>query len=170
MIDKIKYDSEYISYIENGESAAVFIIRDVVKAIDTTNKWIDVIDLKGFKNPNLKWNFSEITVELFPRKSKPFYPKNASDYEKKYITWQTAQKDISEQRNNGYRGQKFLVYPKLVNKNKGKTITVEKVWNKKFHKYIPEHWARSSDCEVRKVKVPIKPKWEYYIVSIKRLK
>ena len=41
---KIKYSPEYISYLANGDSAAVFITRDIVKSINTKDKWIDVIE------------------------------------------------------------------------------------------------------------------------------
>lgn len=169
MTDKRKYDSEYIAYVKNGDSAAVFIVRDIVKSIDTTNKWIDIIHTKGFQNKDSIWDFSEIIVELFPRKKKPIYPGNVSDEDKKYITWKTAHEDISDQRAKGYKGPKYKVCPKLVNMNKGKTRTTEKIWNKKFQQYVPKHWARSSDCEIRKVKIPLKPQWEYYIISANRL-
>ncbi len=33
-----KHDAEYISYIESGESAAVFIVRDICNSIDTKGK------------------------------------------------------------------------------------------------------------------------------------
>lgn len=33
--NKMKYDAEYISYVNNGDSAAVFIVRDIVKSINT---------------------------------------------------------------------------------------------------------------------------------------
>lgn len=79
MADKIKYDSKYISYVKDGNSAAVFIIRDIVKSIDTKRKWIDIIEKKG-------------------------------------------------------------------NKNRNKTRTVEKIRNQKFKQYVPNDWARSSDC------------------------
>ena len=105
--NKIKYDSAYISYVANGESAAVFIVRDVVRSIDTSGMWIDVISTSGHKNKFDKWDFS--------------------------------------------------------------SITIEKICNKKFERYVPKHWARSSDCEVHIKKVPIQPAWEYYIISIKRL-
>ena len=168
---KIKYSDEYISYIENGDSAAVFIVRDIVKSINTSGMWIDVIDTSGYKNikKDSKWDFSSITVEFFPRKIKPIYPKDASEGDIKYITWETATEDIDEQRSQGFKGEKFTVYPKLVNKNKGKTRTIEKKWNKKFNQYIPKRWGKSSDCEIVKVKVPIKPEWEYHILSVKRL-
>ena len=46
--EKWKHDTEYISYIESGESAAVFIVRDIVNSIDTSGKWIDVISLNTY--------------------------------------------------------------------------------------------------------------------------
>ena len=167
--NKIKYDSAYISYVANGDSAAVFIVRDVVRSIDTSGMWIDVISTSGHKNKFDQWDFSSITIELFPRKTEPIYPPNASTEDKKYITWKAANEDIAKQRSQGYRGKKFTVCPKLVNKNQGKTKTIEKIWNKEFGRYVPKHWARTSDCEVHIKKVPIQPAWEYHIISIKRL-
>ena len=101
-MEKKKYDPEYISYVENGESAAVFITRDVVRAIDTSGKWVDVLSTSGYKNNQGRWDFSEFTVELFPRKTRPVYPEYASEDDKKYITWQTAHKDISALRHRKY--------------------------------------------------------------------
>ena len=39
-----KHDAEYISYVESGE-AAVFIVRDLVRSIETKDKWVDVISI-----------------------------------------------------------------------------------------------------------------------------
>ena len=61
--NKIKYDSEYISYVANGDSAAVFIVRDIVKSIDTSGMWIDVISTSGYK-----------TDYMFPIKLSQSYP------------------------------------------------------------------------------------------------
>jgi len=44
---KIKYDAEYIAYVKNGESAAVFITRDIAKEILTDGMWVAVIDCLG---------------------------------------------------------------------------------------------------------------------------
>lgn len=134
-MDKKKYDAEYISYVESGESAAVFVARDIVRAIDTTGKWIDILGLDGFKNNDGRWDFRYFTFELFPRKKHPKYPPGANEEERKYITWQTANADIQEQRGRGYRGTRFKICPRLVNRNKRKD----------------------------------KPKWDYNIISIKRL-
>ena len=104
---KIKYSPEYISYLANGDSAAVFITRDIVKSINTKDKWIDVVELQGQKNWDCKWDFKRIVVEIFPRKIKPIYPKNATLEMKKYITWETAQRDIREQRSKGIKGVQY---------------------------------------------------------------
>lgn len=136
-MDKKKYDAAYISYVEYGESAAVFVARDIVRAIDTTGKWIDILNLDGYKNRNGRWEFEYFTFELFPRKKHPQYPTDISEEDKKYITWRTAHEDIAEQRRQGYKGIRFKICPKLVKRNKGKSNN--------------------------------KTKWDYDILSIKRL-
>ena len=88
-MDKKKYDAEYISYVETGESAAVFITRDVVRAIETKGKWVDVTKIKGEQNEDDRWEFEYFEVELFPRKTNPVYPEYASDEDKKYLTTPT---------------------------------------------------------------------------------
>lgn len=82
----MKYDAEYIIYVESGESAAVFITRELATAIDTKGKWIDVLSVNGEQNAFGQWDFKEFTVEIFPRKIHPVYPKYISDADKKYIT------------------------------------------------------------------------------------
>jgi len=49
---RVKYDPEYISYVENGESAAVFITRNICNDIKTSGKWVDVTFLDGYKMNN----------------------------------------------------------------------------------------------------------------------
>ncbi len=116
-ITKIVYDAAYISYVENGESAAVFITRDIAINVPTGGKWVDMLQTDGWKRRDGRWVFKEFTVELFPRKKHPVYPENASDEQKKYITWKTAHEDISEQRKNGAKGPMYRIFPKLVNRN-----------------------------------------------------
>lgn len=162
------YDAEYISYIRNGESVAVFITRDLVKDINTKGKWIDVFASKGAELGGGRWNFKWFSVELFPRKTNPVYPKDASLEERRYITWQTAHTDIDRLRRSGYKGIKVKIFPKLVNLNKGKYEIRKAVWNKTFNRWVPEKWFTSS-CVWRDRKVAVKPKWEYKILKIQRL-
>ena len=181
-----KYGSEFISYLEDGESAAIFIVRDIVKSINTHGKWIDVLKTEGKKNKWDRWDFSKIEVEIFPRKTNPeykIYPENATEREKiqidmynHYLTWKTANEDIDKWRAEGYVGQKFEVCPKLVNKNRGKfkEIVLKEIWSPYLNLWMPLE-RRTPSCDensIREVgtkKVPLKPKWEYYILSIKRL-
>lgn len=163
-----KYDAAYIKYVENGESKAVYITRDIVETINTDGKWIDVLDIDRDWWDESHWRTNHFTVELFPRQTKPEYPKNASLEEKKYITWQTARTDIDKQRRQGYKGDKYRIYPKLVNMNKGKYITVRALWNKRFERWVPSKWMTPS-CEWRKRRIELKPKWEYKIKAIQKL-
>ena len=36
-LNEKKNDPEYISYLQNGDSAAVFIVRDIVKSVNTSD-------------------------------------------------------------------------------------------------------------------------------------
>lgn len=113
---KIKYDPAYISYVSHGDSAAVLITRDIVKQIDTGGKWIDVLSVNGSQNYAARWDFKNFVVEIFPRITRPVYPVNASETDKKYVTWKTARTDIERQRNKGYVGPKYRIVPKLINR------------------------------------------------------
>lgn len=168
---KMQNDSEYLFYIESGESAAVFIIRDVCKSIDTSGYWIAIIDAPINKTIDKYGkkirDFKFIDFELFPRTIKPDYKSSISDEEIKYITWLTANKDIEQQRKNGVKGIHYSIVPILYNKNAGKTRKKTGLWNNTFHRFVPEKWKTSS-CEYRTVNVPITPNWKYSIKSIKK--
>ena len=144
----------YICYIESGESAAVYIVRDVVQSIDTKGKWIDVLSLSTNRKRRVmgRRNFNWIIVELFPRNLQPLYDECDTDYNK-YLTWETAHKDIRNQRRVGYHGEKYLVLCDLYNKNHNMNImdTVEEKWeyriqavkriNSKQVKYIERNFC-----------------------------
>lgn len=155
-------DSEYISYIESGESAAVFIVRDIVNSIDTTGKWIDVISLSTYekRGANGRKAFNWIIVELFPRIHTPEYDKYDSAHNK-YLTWLTAHEDITDQRAKGYKGDKYLVLCNLYNKNKNK-FTTRTIYAKKY-------WEPQSAYRNMEVKDPVDPEWEYRIQAVKKV-
>ncbi len=159
---KIKYDAEYIRYLEYGESAAVFITRDLVETINTKGKWIDIsaIDYgKKLSGRGVYWDFKSFVAELFPRKMQPVYPQYASDAEIKYITWQTAHADINAQRAAGYVGPKYKIRPQLLNTNAGKFNIVKAVYSKKFDDWrdiglVLGRSAADREWRTRKIALP----------------
>lgn len=165
---RIQYDAAYISYVESGESAAVFIVRDAARAVPTGGKWVDVLSTDGRKRRDGRWDFREITVELFPRLTRPAYPKGASKAECDYITWQAAHGDIAAQRARGVRGPRYRVRLRLVDLNAGKTEVKKAAWNRRLQRWVPDSQF-SPSCEWRERKQAVAPKWEYIIENVARL-
>lgn len=157
-----RHDAEYISYIKSGESAAVFIVRDIVNSIDTNGKWVDVISLNSYykRGAEGRMAFNWIIVELFPRKMQPKYDKNDSAHNR-YLTWVTAHEDIARQRQTGFHGDKYLILCNLYNKNRNKFTT---------HTIIArKYWEPMEAYRPMEVKNPIDPKWEYRIQAVKKV-
>ena len=157
-----KHDVEYISYIESGESAAVFIVRDIVNSIDTTGKWIDVISLNTYykKGAGDRKAFNWIIVELFPRKMTPKYDRQDSNHNK-YLTWLTAHEDIAKQRQAGFHGEKYLVLCNLYNKNKNKFTTRTVIARK--------YWEPMDAYRPMEIKDPVDPDWDYRIQAVRKV-
>ena len=166
---RIRYDAEYIGYLESGESVAVFIARDLARNVPTAGRWIDVTETDGRKRNDGRWDFSQIVVELFPRRLRPKYPENISDGDKKYITWKTAHEDIGQQRRSGIRGEKYRIYVRLVNVNRGKTQTVKALWDKRYNTWTTRFFLKASYNEWRDRKIPVEPKWEYVVEGVRKL-
>ena len=99
-----RQDKNYLDYIDSGESAAVYIVKNIVKSLDTKNMWVDVVSLSTYcKRGSGNIAFNWIIVELFPRKIKPKYDTDP-DYNR-YLTWLTAHEDIEKQRDSGFHGE-----------------------------------------------------------------
>lgn len=116
LISSQQYDADYITYVKSSESTAVLIVRNMVKEIDTKEKWIDVRHMEKRFLSHSDEDFSFIIVELFSRKQKPTYPKKMavetdSEYKNRiaYITWQTATADIHNQRTQGIKGDIYIL-------------------------------------------------------------
>lgn len=165
-----KHDADYIRYIESGESAAVFVVRDVVKSVNTKGKWIDIVSLSTYSQDEDGRAFNWIVAELFPRKTNPEYDPDDTAHNK-YLTWQAAHEDISRQRQEGYKGPKYLVLCTLHDKNKGKTITYKLVKITKKYRADDgdvievERMAKKPETITR----PCPHDWEYRIIFLKRL-
>jgi len=176
IIKGISYDAEYISYIDSGESAAVFVVRDIVNTVDSFGKWIHIVDIDTYKKEN-RIAFNYIIAELFDRKIKLDYlPKDSYsdiDYRNinKYITWQTAHEDINNQKMCNVIGPKYLILCNLYNKNKGKWVVEDALWNTTFKRWVPWKWKTPS-CVVKERRRYIEPEsadWQYAIEHVTKL-
>lgn len=169
--EKWRHDADYIRYVESGESAAVFVVRDIVQSLSTSGKWIDIISMDCYNEEPDGKAFNWIVCELFPRKIQPEYSEDAAH--NKYITWQTATKDIFQQRSEGYNGPKYLILCTLRNKNKGKTINF--VLFRIFKAFVgPGDATRlrseaPKEFESESFTEPMKPDWEYKIKFLRKL-
>jgi hypothetical protein len=140
--------------------------------------WVDVVDLSASKK-NDQFEFNYIIVEIFKRKIKPLYPAKDEfdrfDYTEtcKYITWETANRDIQEQKSKKIIGPKYLVLCTLINRNKGKWIIEDAVWNKTFQRWVNKDWIMTPACVVKKRKRYVPPEkndWYYQINAVKKLR
>lgn len=175
----MEYSQEYISYLKNGESAAVYIVRDIAKSINTEKKWVQIIDMCNAENYNGQRYFNYIICELFDRKLLPKYPAqkefvSIEEYKNqcKYITWQTAHDDINKQKEKGIIGAKYLLLCKLINKRKGKIVYENTYWNTTFGTWVESGRSITPSCILKKRKRYIrtqKPDWQYEIHFVKEL-
>lgn len=167
------YDRDYKVHREIGSSVAIYIVRDIVKNIDTKGMWIDVkkLDADLLKDGRRDgwWDIDSMEVELFPRKKKPKIHKGMDQDQIDYETWKTATEDIAEQRKHGYKGDVWRVCPILIKDRHRTYKTVTKYWNPKFDQYVPKEWGIEG-CEVRNVKLPTSPKYTYTIKSLKKIR
>lgn len=158
---------EYWLYTKTDEAAAVYYIRDLVESIDTKGKWIDIIfSDRYYSDYDKKPAFKKVIVELFERKIKPKYPKDADIDLIKAITWKVAHEDIEKQRNSGVLGSLFEVTGVYYNKNRGK-----------FENKSIDHWNEEYEGFDYTGKVPtttiirrveMEPKWIYIITGVKK--
>lgn len=161
-------DAVYANYMANGSAIAEYLTKDVITGILTDNKCVDVIKTSTYKKRG-QIAFNYFIVELFPRYKKPDLKSCEEENIKSYIEWQTEQQDIMEQRSKGVQGAKYLVIAYLYNKNKGRVLKGQGIWNKKL-----KRWEASwdSSCEYRDRVVFVPPatdNWQYQIRAIKKI-
>ena len=110
--------------------------------------------------------FRTISFAVFPRKIKPQYIETSEKYDcdyNRYITWETATRDIQNQKKTGYKGEKWLLKCKLKIFVSGKKtiVTPEKikyVRNPELQKYLKstEYQKYLDDCLI------YQDEWEAY--------
>lgn len=158
---------EYHLYLRSDEAAAVYFVKNLVNGIDTEGKWIDVINEERYPDVNDKPVFKNVVIELFERKIKPKYPKDADVMLTRAITWEAAHKDINEQRSHGIHGPVFEVTGCRYNKNKGKYETRSFAnWNEEYGGF--DHTGEVPTTTITR-RVKMEPEWVYRITGIKRI-
>lgn len=112
----------YEDYVHSNEALGVYIIRDVVKKINTKGYWIDIVKHDNNTPNNYGDRYSpdlHIVCRLYPRITKPVYPPKPitdDDYllelwqrEIDAITWKVSHGDIDFWKCEGYTGYKKTV-------------------------------------------------------------
>jgi len=116
----------YKDYVHSNEALGVYIIRDVVKKINTKGYWIDIVKHDNDTPNDYGKKYSpdlHIVCRLYPRKTKPIYPPKPTtddEYSLEFwqqeidaITWQTAHEDIAFwkwQKKSGYKKTAVCYY------------------------------------------------------------
>ena len=167
---KNKYESlkdKYGLYLRSNEAAAVYFVKNFVSNLDTKDKWIDIISSEKYPNYDNKPAFKNVKIELFERKIKPKYPKDADVMLRRTITWEAAHKDIAEQRFNGIQGTVFQVTGRSYNKNKGKfEIRLFDHWNEEYGGF--DHTGKVPTTTLTR-RVKMEPEWVYEIKGVERI-
>ena len=182
-----RHDPEYIAYCEHGDSAAVFILRDIVKNVDTSGYWIDIVESvvrkhyerfkeysKGGRLLEIRrdaHDFEYFVGELFPRLTKPNYSECITDWDIRYETWKTAKADIKKQRDKGYVGRKYKVYPILEMKTTVRKEDVVQCLSCFDEKWYDEDKFKGEFLKKRTIERTIEEtKPDYKIKLVKRVK
>jgi hypothetical protein len=175
--DKLR---KYLEYASTDEARAVIFVKKELRK--SKGHWIDVVDCFSYQNhdPSVL-EFKYVVCGLYKRKLKPNYPPkqnfiiNGKVNEKKYylsvraITWETAQKDISQQKNKGIKGDIFEIKGVKYNKNRGKFIKEPPWLDSPAWKDVDIYSLRGADRSyVQQFIAP--PDWRYEIKSIRKLK
>lgn len=167
---KNKYDllkDEYSRYSKTDEAAAVFFVKKLVFTIDTKGKWIDVISSERYDCYDNKPAFKNVKIELFERKIKPKYPRDADEMLIRAITWKAAHEDIGKQRSCGIRGPLFEITGCSYNKNKGKFENKSfDNWNEEYGGF--DHTGKVPTTSIT-LRVRMEPEWIYRITGVRRI-
>ncbi len=112
-------DSAYKNYLSTHYPEAIeFIKRNAEKIKNKGNIWLDIQKYSEYSGKASDGSalpgagkvilFKKIVFDIFPRKMKPHYIEEDTDYNR-YITWKTATEDIRTQKSAGYKGERWIV-------------------------------------------------------------
>jgi hypothetical protein len=119
---------KYLQYANTEESFAVLFVKKHLA--QAKGHWVDIVNCRRYEKSSDNLHFRFVVGGLYKRKIKPQYP-SKSEYaingrfdERGYylmvraITWETAHKDIEQQKSKNIAPRKFKITGVSYNKNR----------------------------------------------------
>ncbi|MGD2118230.1 MAG: hypothetical protein PVG66_07720 [Chromatiales bacterium] len=120
---------KYLEYASTDEAFAVLFVKKYLA--QAKGHWIDIVDCRRYEMSSDNLHFRFVVGGLYKRKIQPRYPSksaftiNGKFDERRYylivraITWETAHKDIEQQKSKGIASRKFKITGISYDKNRG---------------------------------------------------
>ncbi|MCT7957878.1 hypothetical protein NG795_21715 [Laspinema sp. D3] len=130
---------KYLEYAKSEESRAVLFVKKHLA--QAKGHWIDIVDCQPYEMYSAELlHFRFVLGGLYKRKIQPQYPsKSIYTDEREYylmvraITWETAHRDIEQQKSKNIASRKFKIIGIRYAKNKSKS-------KKRSPKYVMIHY------------------------------
>lgn len=118
---------KYLKYASTQEAFAVLFVKEYLP--QAKGHWIDIVDCQHYERSSDKLHFRFVEGGLYKRRIKPQYPpKSAYTIDGKFdehsyylmiraITWETAHKDIEQQKSKNVLPLKFKITGGSYDKN-----------------------------------------------------
>ncbi|MGG6268144.1 hypothetical protein ACQ4M3_31785 [Leptolyngbya sp. AN03gr2] len=121
---------KYLEYASTEESFAVLFVKKHLA--QAKGCWVDIVDCRRYEMSSNNLHFRFVVGGLYKRKIQPQYPSksvctiNGKFDERRYylmvraITWETAHKDIEQQKSKNIASRKFKITGTSYDKNRSK--------------------------------------------------
>ena len=118
---------KYLEYANTEESFAVLFVKKHIA--QAKGHWVDIVDCRRYEMSSDKLHFRFVVGSLYKRKIQPQYPSKSAYTigkfdEQRYrltiraITWETAHKDIEQQKSENIASSKFKITGVSYDKNR----------------------------------------------------
>jgi hypothetical protein len=121
---------KYLEYANTEESFAVLFVKKHLA--QAKGYWVDIVDCRRYEMSSDNLHFRFVVGGLYKRKIQPQYPSKSAHTidgkfdERRYylmvraITWETAHKDIEQQKSKSIASRKFKITGISYDKNRSK--------------------------------------------------
>jgi hypothetical protein len=119
---------KYLKYASTDEAFAILFTKKHLA--QTEGHWVDIVDCRRYEMSSNNLHFRFVVGGLYKRKIQPKYPSKSAytingkfDEHQYYlmvraITWETAHKDIEQQKSEGVAARKFKITGVSYDKNR----------------------------------------------------